>query len=83
MSAFLVFMPAMLLSGFMFPVSSMPTVFQWLTILNPLRHYIEIVRSLFLKGSGLSSLRFQFLALLILGAVLLGIATARFRKETA
>lgn len=82
MSSFLVFMPAILLSGFMFPVSSMPVAFEWLTLLNPVRHYIEIVRSLFLKGAGFASLWSQFLALLILGAVLLGFAAARFRRET-
>jgi ABC-2 type transport system permease protein len=82
MATFLVFMPAILLSGFMFPVSSMPAVFEWLTLLNPVRHYIEIVRSLFLKGAAFGSLWPQFLALLILGAGLLGFATARFQRET-
>ena len=52
MVSFLLFMPTMLLSGFMFPVSSMPRIFQVLTLLNPLRHYLEIVRALFLKGVG-------------------------------
>jgi ABC-2 type transport system permease protein len=54
MSSFLIFQPTMLLSGFMFPVSSMPDLFQWLTLLNPLRHYLEIVRGIFLKGAGLA-----------------------------
>jgi uncharacterized protein (TIGR00730 family) len=45
LSSFLVFMPTILLSGFMFPVNSMPAVFQWLTLANPVRHYLEIVRS--------------------------------------
>lgn len=83
MASFLVFMPAILLSGFMFPVTSMPAVFEWLTLLNPVRHYIEVVRSLFLKGTGFSGLWFQFLSLLLLGGALLGIATFRFRRETA
>ena len=82
MASFLVFMPAILLSGFMFPVSSMPTVFEWLTLLNPVRHYIEIVRSLFLKGTGIASLWSQYLSLLLLGVALLGFATARFQRET-
>ena len=82
MASFLVFMPAILLSGFMFPVSSMPTVFEWLTLLNPVRHYIEIVRSLFLKGTGIMSLWSQFASLLLLGVALLGFATARFQRET-
>jgi len=82
MASFLVFMPAILLSGFMFPISSMPAAFEWLTLLNPVRHYIEVVRSLFLKGAGFASLWSQFLALLILGVGLLGFAAARFRRET-
>ena len=83
MGTFLVFMPTLLLSGFMFPVSSMPRVFQDLTILNPVRHYIEIVRALFLKGTGLDALWPQFLALLLLGLALLTLATLRFRREVA
>jgi drug efflux transport system permease protein len=80
MTSFLVFMPAILLSGFMFPVSSMPEVFQWATLVNPVRHYIEIVRALFLKGAGLADLSSQFAALLLLGSTLLAFAASRFRK---
>jgi ABC-2 type transport system permease protein len=79
MSAFLVFLPSMLLSGFMFPVSSMPEVFQAMTLLNPLRHYLEIVRAIFLKGAGLGALWHQFLALLVMGTSLLWLAARRFR----
>ena len=79
MSAFLVFLPAILLSGFMFPVASMPRGFQALTLLNPLRHYLEIVRALFLKGAGLGALWPQLLALLAMGIGLLWIAARRFR----
>ena len=80
MTSFLVIMPLMLLSGFMFPVSSMPVAFQWLTLLNPLRHFLEIVRAIFLKGAGLGALWPQFLALLVMGAGVLSIATTRFHK---
>ena len=83
MGTFLVFMPALLLSGFMFPVSSMPEIFQHITILNPIRHYLEIVRAIFLKGIGIDVLWPQFLALLLLGLTLLTLATLRFRREVA
>ena len=83
MGTFLVFMPALLLSGFMFPVSSMPRIFQDITILNPIRHYIEIVRAIFLKGIGLDVLWPQFAALLLLGLALLTLATLRFKRELA
>ena len=81
MSSFLIFQPTMLLSGFMFPVSSMPDLFQWLTLLNPLRHYLEIVRGIFLKGAGLADLWSQYLALLAMGSVILWFASTRFRKR--
>jgi ABC-2 type transport system permease protein len=80
MAAFLVIMPLMLLSGFMFPVSSMPAAFQWLTLLNPLRHFLEIVRAIFLKGAGLDALWPQFAALLVMGTGVLGLAATRFQK---
>jgi len=80
MASFLVFMPTILLSGFMFPVTSMPEVFQWLTLVNPTRHYLEIVRGIFLKGVGVAELWVQFVALLVLGTALLGFAGGRFRK---
>jgi ABC-2 type transport system permease protein len=80
LTSFLVIMPIMLLSGFMFPVSSMPVLFQWLTLLNPLRHFLEIVRAIFLKGAGLGALWPQFLALLLMGAGALAFATTRFHK---
>lgn len=82
MASFLVFMPTILLSGFMFPVSSMPEVFQWLTLLNPVRHYLEIVRGVFLKGTGLAALWPQFLILLVMGSCLLWFAATRFRKTS-
>lgn len=80
MAAFLVFLPTMLLSGFMFPVNSMPRIFQTLTLLNPLRHFLEIVRALFLKGAGIDALWRQLLALLAMGIALLWLAARRFRS---
>jgi len=80
LASFMLFMPLMLLSGFMFPVSSMPAAFQWLTILNPLRHYLEIVRAVFLKAAGLDALWFQFAALAVMGITVMIVAASRFRK---
>lgn len=80
LAAFLFFMPTMLLSGFMFPVSSMPVVFQWLTYLNPLRHYLEVVRDVFLKGAGFGSLWPQLAALAVMGTGVMVFAASRFRK---
>lgn len=81
MSTFLIFMPAMLLSGFLFPVGSMPAAFQWLTLANPMRHYLEIVRAVFLKGAGAEALGRQLAALLLLGVAIFGAAVLRFRAR--
>ena len=80
MSAFFVIFPAMLLSGFAFPIENMPRPVQWLTLLNPLRYYMVVIRGIFLKGVGLAILWPQLAALLILGAVILSLAVKRFHK---
>ncbi len=53
MSTFFFYFPAVLLSGFMFPINNMPAVIQWFTYLNPLRYFLIIIRGVFLKGVGL------------------------------
>jgi ABC-2 type transport system permease protein len=77
MVMFLFFMPAIILSGFMFPVFTMPEVFQWITLVNPIRHFLEIVRPVFLKGYGVAELWPQYLALLVIAAA--GFVAARAR----
>ena len=81
MTTFLLFQPFFLLSGFTFPLRNMPEPVQYLTILNPVRYFIEIVRGLFLKGSGVSVLWPQMLALGIFGVVILTLSALRFRKR--
>ena len=80
MSSFMFIFPAMLLSGFAFPIENMPEPVQWLTFLNPLRYYLVIIRSIFLKGVGLSILWPQMLGLFLLGIVILSFAVQRFKK---
>jgi ABC-2 type transport system permease protein len=80
MSAFFFYFPAVLLSGFMFPIANMPEVIQWLTYLNPLRYFLVVVRGIFLKGVGPEILWPQMLALAALGVALLWLAASRFRK---
>jgi len=81
MSTFLFFLPANLLSGFIFPIQNMPVLIQYITILNPLRYYIVILRGIFLKGIGLDILWPQILALLIMGIAILTISSLRFHKS--
>lgn len=80
MTAFFVIFIAMLLSGFAFPVENMPLPVQWLTLINPVRWFMEIIRGLYLKGVGVAILWPQLLALLLIGLMVLGVAVARFRK---
>ena len=81
LGAFAFMLPAMLLSGFMSPISSMPAWLRPLTMLNPIRHFIEIMRGCLLKGAGVGDLAQQMIALTVLGIVILGISIARFRKR--
>ena len=53
MATFFFSTPAFMLSGFAFPIRNMPVAVQYLTYLNPLRYFIEIVRGIFLKGVGI------------------------------
>lgn len=80
-TAFLILMPFFLLSGFMFPIRNMPLPVQYLTLVNPVRYFIEIVRGLFLKGSGFSVIWPQMLALAVFGAIILSLSALRFRKR--
>jgi ABC-2 type transport system permease protein len=81
MTTFLFFQPFFLLSGFAFPVRNMPEAIQYLTLLNPVRYFMEIVRGLFLKGSGVAVLWPQMLALAAFGVVILTLSSLRFRKR--
>ncbi|MBU4271645.1 MAG: ABC transporter permease [Planctomycetes bacterium] len=80
MTTFLLFFPAMLLSGFAFPIANMPQVVQWMTLVNPLRYFLAIVRSIFLKGVGLEILWGQMLPLFAMGIAMLWLAVRRFHK---
>jgi len=80
MTSFLFFAPAILLSGFVFPIANMPQVVQWLTYLNPLRYFLVIIRGIFLKGGGLQILWPQMVALTIIGVLTFTLAVRRFHK---
>ncbi len=80
MTMFLFFQPSIILSGFFYPITSMPEVFQWITLLNPVRHFLEIVRGIFLKGEGMAALWPQYLALAVMAVGVLRLAVLRFPK---
>lgn len=81
MTTFLIFSPTLLLSGFMFPVRSMPFFFQVIAQLNPMTHYLVVVRGIFLKGAGVGVLWPRILVLAVMGAGILWMASWRFRKS--
>ena len=72
--------PAFMLSGFAFPIRNMPVAVQYLTYLNPMRYFIEIVRGIFLKGVGVTVLWPQMAALAVYGVAALGLSVMRFHK---
>lgn len=80
MVSFFVMQPAVLLSGFMFPIENMPRAVQMLTYLIPLRYYLEIVRGIFLRGVGLEALWQPAAALLALGTFVTVVSVLRFHK---
>lgn len=81
MSTFLFFQPFFLLSGFSFPIRNMPDAIRWLTYINPVRYFLEIVRGIFLKGSGFTVLWPQMAALAVIGVVVLTASTLLFHKR--
>ncbi|HXF99725.1 MAG TPA: ABC transporter permease [Bacteroidota bacterium] len=78
---FFFFMPFIFLSGFTFPIANMPEWIQVLTYLIPLRYFLEIVRGIFLKGTDLTHLWPQALALLGFGVAILSLSVKRFRQR--
>ena len=82
-STFFFLMPMVLLSGFVFPIENMPEIVQPVTYLIPLRYFLVILRSIFLKGVGLDTLWPQVLALAAWGAAILALAIARSAKRAA
>jgi ABC-2 type transport system permease protein len=81
MSMFFFSTPAFMLSGFAFPIQNMPAPIQYITYLNPMRYFMEIVRGVFLKGTGPEILWPQMLSLAVFGVAILGFSALRFHKR--
>ena len=75
------FMPAMLFSGFVFPIYNIPFVMRWIAYINPLTYFLIIVRGIFLKGIGITVLWPQLVFLAVTGPILLAISIKRFYKQ--
>jgi drug efflux transport system permease protein len=81
MTSFFINPPLVSLSGALNPIEAMPYWLQPLTIINPIHHFAAIARASMLKGSGLSTLWPNFLALLLITVVLVSLSIWRFRKQ--
>lgn len=79
LSMYMFILPAIILSGFLYPVHTMPAGFQYLTWLNPLRHFLDVLRAVFLKGATLSDVWTSIFVLLVMSVSGLIFATRRFR----
>ncbi|MBN1205558.1 MAG: ABC transporter permease [Myxococcaceae bacterium] len=79
---FLFMLPAVLLSGVLTPLRAMPDWLAWLTWLNPVRYYVEVLRGVLIKDAGLADVWRQVLLLALFGAGVLAVASRRFHKTT-
>jgi ABC-2 type transport system permease protein len=73
--------PFFILSGFAYPIGSMPLLLRWFTLFNPLRYFLEVIRAVFLKGVGLEVLWPQLGAMALLAGSLFLLSILRFRKS--
>jgi ABC-2 type transport system permease protein len=76
-------LPTMILSGFIFPIQSMPTVVQWITHVVPARYFLVALRAIVLKGADVTAFWQDMVALAIFATVALGLASLRLRREWA
>ncbi|MBN2124082.1 MAG: ABC transporter permease [Deltaproteobacteria bacterium] len=83
LTAFLIVMPFVLLSGFIFPVRNMPLPVQYATFLDPMRWYLEILRGVVLKGVGLRALWPSLMGQTALAVLFITLASLRFKKTLA
>ncbi|HSB66846.1 MAG TPA: ABC transporter permease [Anaerolineales bacterium] len=81
LTVWMTLLPSIFLAGFFFPLEAMPKVLQWISYIFPLRYYLVIIRSLMLKGIGLSAFKLDLIALAIFGVVIMTLAALRFRKR--
>jgi len=77
------FLPTLMLSGFIFPIASMPVFLQWVTRIVPARYFLVALRGIVLKGTGPAVFWTDLVALAVFAALILGLASLRLRREWA
>ena len=80
LTAFFILVPSILLSGFIFPIRNMPVIIQWLTVLNPMRWFLQILHGIVVKGVGIRTLWPNVGTLAMLATAFLTLAVTRFKK---
>jgi ABC-2 type transport system permease protein len=81
-AAFGTMMPSIFLSGYIFPIETMPQVFQWISSIIPTTYLIEIFRGIILRGADLGDLWKQGLILTLMSVFMITVSAMRFRKKT-
>jgi ABC-2 type transport system permease protein len=81
LTTWMTLLPAIFLSGFLFPLEAMPVVLRWISYVIPLRYYLVIIRALLLKGVGAAAIQNEIIALALFGVIIMGAAALRFRKR--
>ena len=81
LTVFPLMMPALLLSGFFFPVTSIPVALRWIAYINPITYYLTVVRGILIKGAGLAELYTEILVLLGFGSFFIVFSSLRFTKR--
>jgi ABC-2 type transport system permease protein len=77
------YLPTLMLSGFIFPIATMPAVLQFVTYLVPARYFLVVLRGIVLKGVGVSVVWPELVALALFATAILSLASLRLRREWA
>ena len=83
LSAMVLLMPVVMLSGMMFPVESMPQILQWITVIIPPKYYISAMRKLMIMGVGIDEVMQEVVTLTVMTVLLLTIALKNFNQRLA
>ena len=81
LSAMVLLLPVVMLSGMLFPVESMPKILQWISAIIPPRYYISAMRKLMIMGVGIREVMHEVVVLVGMTAFLLTIALAKFKER--
>jgi ABC-2 type transport system permease protein len=80
-ASFMIFIPTIFLSGYIFPIETMPVFFQWVSRIMPATYYVDSIRGIVLRGAGLSHLWLNGVVLLVMGTAMLIKASRAFQKK--